>query len=139
MAASPFSTVANQAASTVKNLAGGVSAGIRAETSITGRAATLAGTAVKKAESRVREAQRRSRDRSGVYILTEEEARAKDSAGGELFVAPDGYIRKTPVQHIVLAPDYRARQVKKIVSGILLAALAVAVVYILARFNVISF
>jgi len=45
--------------------------------------------------------------------------------------APDGYIRKTPVQGIRIPDDYRRRMIKRAIAIILGLAFAAAVIYVL--------
>ena len=77
-------------------------------------------------------------DGEGVYVFSEEEAQARQR-GGEVIAAPDGYIRRSPVQEMVIPPDYNKRRIKRIVLAVAGVVLAVVAVYLLFRLQVIRF
>lgn len=125
-------TVADQAENAAENTARSAAASAWRDTGITawanGRLANTAG----------RQTNGRPRSETGVYILSEEEARASRLTGGVVFTAPDGYIRKSPVQEIVTPPDYWRQRVKKILLLVFGIAAVLLVAYALIALNVIS-
>lgn len=73
----------------------------------------------------------------GVYVFSEEEAQARQRNGGEVFIAPDGYVRRSPVQEFVVPYDYTQRRRRKFLMLVCGAVLAVLAVYLLLRLLVI--
>jgi len=57
-------------------------------------------------------------------------------SGTILQIAPDGYVRKIPVQGIRVPVDYRARKIRRAVSMLLSLAFAAVVIYVFFRFIV---
>ena len=133
MSLKTLETVANQTKSTARNLASNAAASVRRETSITGWAnRLLAGTAKKAVPVR------RNVD-EGVYILSPEDVQKGRRMEDRPFVAPDGYVRRSPVQGTVVPPGHRRRVILRAVmyaAGIGVAAL---VFFALVRFGVIGF
>lgn len=125
--------IADQVGSTARNMANNAVASVKRETSITGWANRLLANAVKK-----RPAERRRR-REGVYVLSAEEVRKGRRLDEQRFVAPDGYVRQTPVQEIVEDPMYRRRLLLRAVCGVLCVGAVALVLYVLVRFGVIGF
>lgn len=130
-------TVVNQAESTAKNTVSNAVASARRGTGITDWAnSLLANTTVH--QERIQRGIKQRRDKTGVYVLSEEEARASSMTGGVVFTAPDGYIRKSPVQEIVIAPDYNQKRLKKAVLFALGTAAVVLALYALIFLKVIN-
>lgn len=73
----------------------------------------------------------------GVYVFSEEEAQARRRNGGRAFVAPDGYVRRSPVQELVIPDDYYRRRRRKILLAVCGAALVALAVFLLVRLQVI--
>lgn len=81
----------------------------------------------------------RGRAEEGVYVFSDEQARVRRRNGGEVFTAPDGYVRKSPAQEMVVPPGYAWRQVRKLAlpaCGIVFAGLAA---YLLFRLQITGF
>lgn len=75
----------------------------------------------------------------GVYVFSLEEAQARESTGGELFTAPDGYIRRSPVQKMVIPEDYYRKRTRKfilIACGVILVIIALNLLF---QYGVIRF
>ena len=49
-------------------------------------------------------------------------------------VAPDGYVRRSPVQPLRVAPDYRKRLIKRIIGGVVLVLLVLGVALLLLKY-----
>jgi len=133
MSLKTLETVTNQAQSTTRNIANNAVASVRKETSITGWANHLLVRAAPK-----RPSGRRARE-EGVYILSAEDVRKGRRMDGGDFIAPDGYVRRSPVQEIVVDPTYHRRLVRRAVLYILGAAAVALVLYALVRFGVLGF
>ena len=106
---------------------------VRREVSITGWAHRLMADAATR-----RPALRGSRE-EGVYILSQEEVRRGRRMDTRGFTAPDGYVRRSPVQELVVDPGYRGRLIARGVGFALAAVLVVLVLYVLARFDLMGF
>ena len=104
----------------------------RREAGITGWASrVLSGTGTRNVT-----AQRRSTE--GVYILPAAEVQAGRHLREDIFIAPDGYIRRSPVQEIMVDPLYHKRIVWRIVRGVFVVAALIAALYVLTIFKWIS-
>ncbi|MBQ3404856.1 MAG: hypothetical protein IJG63_05525 [Oscillospiraceae bacterium] len=73
--------------------------------------------------------------RDGLYIWTEESYAASRSAGGKLFTAPDGYIRKTPEQKLRIPREYRNKRRRRIVSRLILLVVLILIIYIAVNYG----
>ena len=123
-------TVAEQTKNTAQNAVRAATAEVSRETSITGWANRLVAGAVHR-RSNLRD----SRD-EGVYILSAEEVRRGRRLDEECFVAPDGYVRRSPVQEIVVAPDYYRRLVLRTLGYLVMGVAAAAVIYVLMKIGI---
>lgn len=126
-------TVANQVQSTAKNLANNAVSSVKREFSITKWANRLLASVAK------RRPPERKRKGEGVYILSAEEVQKGRRLDQQNFVAPDGYVRKSPVQEIVEDPAYRRRLIWRAVCGALCIGAAALVLYVLVDFGIIGF
>lgn len=133
MSLKTLETVVHQTGSTARTIANNAAASVRRETSITGWANRLLAGAVKK-----RPSVRRNRD-EGVYILSAEDVRSGRRMDDGIFVAPDGYVRRSPVQEIMVDPGYRRRLILRAVLYIAGAGAVVLALYALVRFGIIGF
>ncbi len=75
----------------------------------------------------------------GVYVFSREETQARERTGGELFTAPDGYIRRSPVQKLVIPEDYYRKRTRKIILIACGVILAIVALNLLFQFGVIRF
>lgn len=135
--ANSFDIVKNQVKSAARREVGAAEAEVRRQTSLVGQARRLAGAAQSGLRSAARAA---SAGRSeGVYIVSDDEASAMEIQGGDVFVAADGYIRRTPVQHLRVAPDYRSRIVKRVIGAVVLLGVIAGAVLLLRKAGVLKF
>ena len=49
-------------------------------------------------------------------------------------LAPDGYVRRSPVQPLRVAPDYYKRLTRRIVGGVVAAALLAGIALLLIQY-----
>ena len=126
-------TVAHQAQSTARNLVNNAAASVRRQTSITAWANRLIVGAAKKVPSVHR------RREEGVYILSSEDVRKGRHTDGQPFVTPDGYLRRTPVQEIVVDPGYRRRLLRRVLFTAAGIAAAGLILYALIRLGFLAF
>ena len=133
MSLQTLETVANQTKSAARNLAANAAASVRRETSITGWANRLLAGSAKKAAS-----VRRNMD-EGVYILSPEDVQKGRRMEDRPFIAPDGYVRRSPVQELIVPPDYRRRLILRAVKYAAGIGAAALVFFALVRFGIIGF
>lgn len=62
----------------------------------------------------------KERRADGVYV-----------GGKPAVVAPDGYVRRSPVQPVTEAPDYRKRMIRRAVGTVIGLAIAAVVIVVL--------
>lgn len=125
-------TVTDQVKSTARNAAAGAGAQVRRETSVTGWANALLARSARQGQTVER------RKGTGVYTLTEEEIRAGRLTGGQVFTAPDGYVRKSPVQPLVVSPDWRKRIIKRVALAAVTVVIVILAVYAIVRLGVLA-
>lgn len=129
--------VARQAESTARNIVSNATAQVRRETSITGWANRMMGDISRRAAGISGHVGRRNRG-EGVYILPAEAVRqGRQGEREEAFVAPDGYVRKSPVQEIAEDPGYRRRLLRRGILASAAVILAATALYTLKRLNII--
>jgi hypothetical protein len=110
---SQLDLINRQIAGAAKNAVNRELAGVRRETSVVGRANRLFASALRDFDK----PKKTKAAKNGVYMGT----------GDLVDPAPDGYIRRSPVQAMAVAKDYKARIVKRIIAiviGVFAVALA---------------
>ncbi len=110
---SQLDLIGRQIAGAAKNAVNREAAQAKRETSVVSRANRLFASALRDFE----QPQKVKTAKNGVYMGTGESAEP----------APDGYIRRSPIQPMAFAKDYKARIVKRIIAlviGVLAVALA---------------
>ena len=103
------------------------------ENSVTAWANRLLAAGAKKQPS-----SRKTRE-EGVYILSSEDVGKGCRMEGGSTVAPDGYVRRSPVQSLVVDPGYYRKQVRRGILWTVAAAFVAAALYILTRFGITRF
>ena len=73
--------------------------------------------------------------RDGLYIWSAESYAVSKITGGTVFTAPDGYIRKTPEQKLIIPREYYNARRRKIVSRLILLVLLILAVYIAVNYG----
>lgn len=122
MAINPLDLVGNQVKSAAQNQVRSAQAQLRRETSIVGYANARIGAAAQKLEQE-RKKPAAKRAKAGVYVQEH-----------PAILAPDGYVRRSPVQPIRVAPDYYKRLTRRIVGGAVAAALLVGIALLLIQY-----
>ncbi len=115
---SQIDLIGRQMAGAAKNAASRELAHIRRETSVVGQANRLFASALRDFE---RPKKTKTPQKSGIYT----------TSGEAVVPAPDGYIRRSPVQATAAAKDYKARIVKRVIGVIVLLAVAALAIYAL--------
>ena len=112
-----FDIIRQQAESAARNAAAGAVGRLRRDTSLVNQASRLTGKAIREGEAAVKRAAGRDRRR------TAGEPRATAAADRPRpRQAADGYVRRSPVQPVHQAADYRFRQALRAVQVIALIA-----------------
>lgn len=124
MGNNPLDVIGNQVSSFVNNQVRMSVGKIRRETSIVQQANQLASSAIKRAN---KAKQRPKSKKSGVYVGPE--ARKAPSP-----VKADGYVRRSPVQPVVVPSWYRSRLMKRIIGGTIVAVIVGVVFYVLLQY-----
>ena len=129
MAVTQFDIIRRQAESAAKNAASRAAAGLRRETSLVNRASQLTGRAVRAGEAAVKRKRARRPAPAGQTVAADR-PRPRQAA--------DGYVRRSPVQPIHEAADYRARRIRRAVGTAALVVLLCAAVVMLNRLGVFA-
>ncbi len=125
MPITPLDTVKNQFESAARRQGQAVVSDVRRQTSIVRAANALLGKGRNALEKGTREARakaERSAEKGGVYVQKQPVVRA-----------PDGYVRRSPVQPVVEAADYRKRCVRRCVGAVLGILAAMGAMVLLFR------
>ena len=131
MAPTQFDIIRRQGQAAAQKEAQRAAAEVRRETSLVGMASRLAGKAMLDGEARLRGGlfrRRRYRGASAVIPTEPEPTRP----------APDGYVRRSPVQPLYEAADYRQRLLWRAVGIAVLIAAALVGVYFLGQLGLLG-
>ena len=115
---SQIDLIGKQIAGAAKNAANRELAKARRETSVVGRANRLFASALRDIE---RPKKKKPPRKNGVYTADGEAVRP----------APDGYIRRSPVQAMAVAKNYKARIIKRLIAVIIVIAIIALALYAL--------
>lgn len=124
MPITPLDAVGKQLESAVKNQARAAQARALRESSIVRQANARLGAALNRAGKPEKRPRRAGQSKSGVY------AQQRPAA------APDGYVRRSPVQALRVEPGYRKRLVKRAVGALIGALVVLGVALLLIRYLV---
>lgn len=125
MAATQFDIIRRQGEAALRNELSRAAAGARRETSLVGRANRLLGAAARDAEAAARSERARPR--------RDFERSVAPTAPPAVSPAPDGYVRRSPVQPVYEAAGYRRGLVKRAAGVLALLAVAGAALYFALR------
>lgn len=131
MGITQFDIIRQQAEAAAKNAVSRASASLRRDTSLVNQASRLTGKAIREGEAAVKRAAGRDRRR------TAGEPRATAAADRPRpRQAADGYVRRSPVQPVHQAADYRFRQALRAVQVIVLIAVVCVGLSLLSQLGV---
>ena len=132
MAPTQFDIIRRQGEAAAKNQAERAAAGLRRETSLVGMASRLTGKAIVEGEQALRGGlfRRRSFPRTAGDVVPTEAQPVRP--------APDGYVRRSPVQPVYEAADYRRRLLWRAVGVAVVIAAALVGVYFLGRLGLLG-
>ena len=122
MAINPLDVIGNQVKSAARNQVRTAQAEFRRETSIVGYANARIGAAAQRVE-RARKKQAPKRAKAGVYVQEH-----------PAILAPDGYVRRSPVQPLRVAPDYYKRLARRIIGGVVAVAILAGIAVLLIQY-----
>ncbi len=134
MPTSQWDMIGRQVASAAHNAAAGGAARARRETSLVGQASRLSAEALRQGEDAVRQAAGAD-SRPG--SRPPQEGAASDPVN--VRPAPDGYVRRSPVQPIYESADYHRKIVRRVVNGVAAVIVALALVWLLLRSGILAF
>ena len=126
-----FDIIRQQAESAARNAAAGAVGRLRRDTSLVNQASQLTGRAIRKGEAAWKKRGAAGRRRSACGPTVEEAARPARPGR-------DGYVRRSPVQPIHEAADYRSRLLRRGVGAVLLLAAVCAGVILLFRLGIFA-
>ncbi len=134
MAISQWDLIRRQSEAAARNAASGTAARVRRDASLVNQASQLSVKAMQRGENAVRQAGknagRRACQPAGEPVVGDQP---------EIRPAPDGYMRRSPVQPIYESADYRQRIVRRIVSAVIAVAVMMALVWLLLRSGILAF
>ena len=130
--ATQFDIIRNQAEAAARNAAARVRGGLRRDTSLVNQASRWAGRTLTRGEAAVRSRAGEGRRRSSAARET------TATQAHPVRPAPDGYVRRSPVQPLHVAVDYRRRLVARAVTAaVVLAAVGVGI-YLLSMLGIFT-
>ncbi len=126
--ATQFDILRQQAEAAARNAANRAQGKLRRETSLVGQASRWAGKTMRQGEEVLRE---KAAGRGRRKPFRPRQTTAAPSAPPR--PAPDGYVRRSPVQPLHVAADYRRRQIRRLVTiAVVIAAVCVGL-YLISR------
>ncbi|MCD8142528.1 MAG: hypothetical protein LUD83_04525 [Clostridiales bacterium] len=134
MPTSQWDMISRQSAAAARNAAAGAVARARRETSLVGQASRLSAEAMRQGENAVKQA-------SGTGVRRKGRPAPESVVSDPVSVhpAPDGYVRRSPVQPIYEAADYHNRIIRRIVNGVVVVIVALVLVWLLLRSGILAF
>ena len=126
--ATQFDIPRQQAEAAARNAANRAQGKLRRETSLVGQASRWAGKAMRQGEEVLREQAAGYGRRK-----TKGPGQTKAAAAPPPRPAPDGYVRRSPVQPLHVAAGYRRQQIRRLVTIVVVAAAVCVGLYLISR------
>lgn len=127
--------IRKQIESAARNRIAGETAGLRRKTSLIGEVSRLTGRANRAVDQALgRTGRRRRQDDPGDIPPGAPDTR-QDAPEQ---ILPDGYVRRSPVQPLYTPPGYRRRLLRRAAGIAVMVLLALAVLWVLLRYSVLS-
>lgn len=123
MPINPLDVIGNQVKSAARNQVRTAQAELRRETSIVGYANARIGAAAQRVERARKKQAAPKRAKAGVYVQEQ-----------PAVLAPDGYVRRSPVQPLRVAPDYYKRLARRIIGGVIVVAILAGIAVLLIQY-----
>ena len=127
--ATQFDILRHQAEAAARNAAQRIQGNLRRDTSLVNQASRWAGRTLTQGEAQVRKAA--GKRRRGYTPSGETQPRPTPPA-------PDGYIRRSPVQPLHVAADYRKQQLIRVGTAVVVLAVIGLGVYLLNQLGVFT-
>ena len=130
--------IRKQIESAAKNRAAGEAAKLRRKTSLIGEISRLTGKANRTIDQAGREAVRWRAGRRPDILEDEAEWDERDESTEAPYICADGYVRRSPEQPLYTPPDYRRRLLRRAAGIAVAVLLALAVLWLLVHYSVLS-
>ena len=130
--ATQFDIIRNQAEAATRNAAARVQGGLRRDASLVNQASRWAGRTLTQGEAAVRARAGEGRRRSSAAWET------KTTQAPPVRPTADGYVRRSPVQPLHVAADYRRRLVTRAVTAAVLLAVVGLGIYLLSMLGIFT-
>ena len=130
--------IRKQIESAAKNRAAGEAAKLRQKTSLIGEISRLTGKANRTIDQAGREAVRWRTDRLPDILEDEAEWDEPGESVEPPYICADGYVRRSPEQPLYTPPDYRRRLLRRAAGAAAVVLLALAVLWLLVRYSILS-
>ena len=130
--ATQFDIIRNQAEAAARNAAARVQGGLRRDASLVNQASRWAGRPLTQGEAAVRARASEGRRRSSAALET------KTTQAPPVRPTADGYVRRSPVQPLHVAADYRRRLVTRAVTAAVLLAVVGLGIYLLSMLGIFT-
>ena len=128
--ATQLDIIRRQAEAAARNAAARAEGNLRRDASLVNQASRWAGRTMAEGEAALRARSRGLRQSEGVSRET------MATCAPPVSPAPDGYVRRSPVQSIHVMAGYRRRQVLRVVAAVVMLAAACVGLYLLNRLGV---
>ena len=130
--ATQFDIIRNQAEAAARNAAARVQGGLRRDASLVNQASRWAGRTLTRGEAAVRARAGEGRRRSSAARET------KTTQAPPVRPTADGYVRRSPVQPLHVAADYRRRLDTRAVTAAVLLAVVGLGIYLLSMLGIFT-
>ena len=130
--ATQFDIIRNQAEAAARNAVARVQGGLRRDASLVNQASRWAGRTLTQGEAAVRARASEGRRRSSAARET------KTTQAPPVRPTADGYVRRSPVQPLHVAADYRRRLVTRAVTAAVLLAVVGLGIYLLSMLGIFT-
>ena len=130
--ATQFDIIRNQAEAAARNAVARVRGGLRRDASLVNQASRWAGRTLTRGEAAVRARAGAGRRRSSAARET------KTTQAPPVRPTADGYVRRSPVQPLHVAADYRRRLVTRAVTAAVLLAVVGLGIYLLSMLGIFT-
>ena len=130
--ATQFDIIRNQAEAAARNAVARVRGGLRRDASLVNQASRWAGRTLTRGEAAVRARASEGRRRSSAARET------KTTQAPPVRPTADGYVRRSPVQPLHVAADYRRRLVTRAVTAAVLLAVVGLGIYLLSMLGIFT-
>lgn len=129
--ATQLDIIQKQAEAAARNTAARAQGSLRRNASLVNQASRLAGRAMVKGEDSLRR-------QAGKRPQRDPFEKAVPPKSRETCPASDGYVRRSPVQPLYIAEDYRKKQIKRLIGVAAVILIVCAGIYLLGRLGILT-